>query len=138
LAEKPAGPDTLTTPYASGTVVVALLLPESNGAAEPSTDDWTEDSILSAYQNVQTALEAIERSEPNSGLRFIIHYASAPANGGLPGTIDCHFEYGLHAQFGVPPNGVDESVVSQTLWERRLGHSVAGDFDGAYQYLNQL
>jgi len=134
-----SGFDTITTPYASGTVVVAILLPESNGVAEPSTEDWTEDTIVETYQKIQTALEAYERSEPNARLRFILHYESAPDHGGLPGTIDSDYEYGQHAQFGgPPPNGADESTVSAALLAKILGHRVASDFDGSYEYLNRL
>ncbi len=135
------GFDMVTTPYASGTIVVALVLPESNGVAEPSTEDWTEDAIVATYQKVQTALEGIERSEPNANLRFILHYESSPANGGLPGTVDCDFEYGLHAGFGssgTEQGGADEGTVSAALYAKILGHPVASDSDGAYEYLNNL
>ena len=125
-----------TTPFASGTVVVSLLLPESNGIGEPSTEDWNEDLILETYQKVNMALEAIERTEPNAKLRFIVHYESAPAHGGLPGTIDCDYEFGKHADFGFQPPPVEDDLTGQLL-SKLLGHQVNA-WDGAYEYLNGL
>lgn len=128
---------TLTTPYASGTIVVSILLPESNGVAEPSTEDWTEDAIAETYLKIQTALEAIKRSEPNNDLRFILHYESSPGVGALPGTIDSDYEFGQHADFNNPQG---EAEVSAPLLARLLGHPVAPEqvFESSWEYLNVL
>ena len=129
--------DTITTPYASGTVIVSIILPESNGVAEPSSEDWTEDAILETYQKIQTAVQAYELSEPNANLRYIIHYESSPANGGLPGTVDSDYECGLHFDFTNPD---DENRVTAPLLARLVGHPVAQDeiSDASYEYLDNL
>ena len=87
-------------PYASGTVVVSVWLPESNGTSEPSTENWNEALILQTYEKIQTALEAIKRHGPAANLRFVLHLESSPDNGGLEGTIDSNWEFGKQAQWG--------------------------------------
>lgn len=109
-------------PYAAGTIAVSVWLPESNGAAEPSTEDWTEGQILEVYAKVQSALEAIKRHEPNSGLRFVMHYESAPGHGGLPGTIDHDWEFGKHANWGA---GNNENRSKAEILSRLLERDVA-------------
>ena len=111
-------------PYASGTVVVSVWLPESNGVGEPSTEDWTEDAIVAVYDKIQNALEAIKRHEPNSNLRFVMHYESAPANGGLEGTIDHDWEFGKQANWGA---GNNESRSVAAMLSRLLGRDVTND-----------
>jgi hypothetical protein len=81
-------------PYASGRIVVSVILPESNGRAEPSTEDWSDASIAEVYAKIQAGLEVIQRHEPNAKLSFVMHYESAPAKGGLEGTVDVDWEYG--------------------------------------------
>src|SRR5205085_3690667 len=56
----PSGPvidpeDQQAVPFASGTVVVSVVLPESNGSIDPSTEDWNEDLIRQTYLKVQSA-----------------------------------------------------------------------------------
>jgi hypothetical protein len=87
----------VAVPYASGRVVVSVILPESNGRGAPDTETWTEESILEVYAKVQAGLEAVARHEPNARLDFVLHYESAPAPGGLEGTVDLDWEYGLVA-----------------------------------------
>jgi hypothetical protein len=126
---------TNTTPFASGTIVVSLLLPESNGNIDPSTENWTEDLILETYAKVQEALEALVKSEPNSRLRFILHFESAPSGRELPGTIDCDYESVLHLSYGS-----DDSAVTAALLAKVLGHAVTTDTLGnaQYEYLAKL
>lgn len=123
-------------PYASGTVVVSLWMPESNGVAEPSTEDWTEDDIVAAQDKVQNALEAIKRHDPNSNLRFIIHQESSPAPGGLEGTIDHDWEFGKQADWGA---GNNEWRSFGQILTRLLGRDVGDDgWNGMHDYLNGL
>jgi hypothetical protein len=70
--EQPDPEDQVSIPYASGTVVVSIVLPESNGAIDPSTEDWNEDRIREIYLKVQAALDRIATSEPNADLRFSV------------------------------------------------------------------
>jgi len=123
-------------PYASGTVVVSVWLPESNGVGEPSTEDWTEDDIVAVQDKVQNALEAVKRHNPNSNLRFVLHYESSPAPGGLEGTIDHDWEFGKQADWGAENN---EWRSFGAILSRLLGHDVAEDtWSGMHEYLNGL
>jgi subtilisin-like proprotein convertase family protein len=136
-AAPPPVVDRNTTPFASGTIVVSIVLPESNGVAEPSTEDWTEDAIVETYQKVQTALESFQRTEPNADLHFILHYESSPGSGGLPGTVDSDYELGKHADFN---DSAGEAMVSAPILARLVGHAVTQDqvWDASYEYLNAL
>jgi len=107
--------DTVWTPYAAGSVVVSIILPESNGVGEPSTEDWNEDLIVETYTKVQAALEAIARHEPNSRMRFIIHTESAPRVGALEGTVDVDYEYGKHARGGEALGKIYAQIYSAAL-----------------------
>lgn len=124
-------------PYAAGTVVVAVWLPESNGVAEPSTEDWNEAMILQTYEKVQTALEAIKRHAPEADLRFILHLESAPGVGALEGTIDSDWEFGKQAQWGTWE--AKNRAVAQLL-SRVLGREVAPEetWQADREYLNGL
>lgn len=100
-AEGVADPEELVAvPYASGTIVVSIVLPESNGSIDASTEDWTEASIRDTYLKVTAALDRIAATDPGSDLRFVVHYESAPAAGGLPGTVDTAYEFGQRANWG--------------------------------------
>lgn len=104
--------DQVSIPYASGTVVVSIVLPESNGVIDPSTEDWNEDRIREIYLKVQAALDQIASSEPNADLRFILHYE---------GTVDSDYEFGQRAQWG---DWVNESLATAHVLARILGHDV--------------
>jgi subtilisin-like proprotein convertase family protein len=104
--------DQVSVPYASGTVVVSIVLPESNGAIDPSTEDWNEDRIREIYLKVQAALDQIASSEPNADLRFVLHYE---------GLVDSDYEFGQRAQWG---DWVNESLATAHVLSRILGHEV--------------
>ncbi len=129
--------DRNTTPFATGTIVVSIILPESNGVADPSTEDWTEDSIVEAYEKVQTALESFSRTEPNANLNFILHYESSPIKGGLVGTVDSDYEFGKHAEY---TDYAGEMMATAPMLARLVGHPVTVDqvWDASYEYLNNL
>ncbi len=111
-------------PYAAGTIAVSVWLPESNGAAEPSTEDWTQEQILEVYAKIQSALEAVKRHEPQSGLRFVMHYESAPGRGGLTGTIDHDWEFGKQANWGAGNNeNRSKAQILGRLLDREVGES---------------
>ncbi len=102
-------------PYASGRVVVSIIMPESNGRGEESSEDWTEDSILETYAKIQAGLEAITRHEPNAQLEFIQHYESAPAAGGLEGTVDIDWEFGKQVAGGSNLGPAYDQIFSRLL-----------------------
>jgi hypothetical protein len=125
-----------TVPFATGTMVVAVILPESNGNIDPSTEDWTADAILSTYAKIENSLEAYTRSEPNAHLRFILHYESSPAPNGLVGTVDWDYE----AARELALDSGNEPTALAPLYARLLGHPVTPDgmTDAAYEYNTKL
>lgn len=110
--EAPDPEDQVSIPYASGTVVVSIVLPESNGAIDPSTEDWNEDRIREIYLKVQAALDRIATSEPNADLRFVLHYEPL---------VDSDYEFGQRAQWG---DWVNESLATAHVLSKILGHEV--------------
>jgi len=122
-------------PYASGRIVVSIILPESNGRSEPSTEDWNEDTILESYTKVQAALEAVSRHEPNSKLDFVQHYASAPASRGLAGTVDLDWEYGKRVA-----EGANLGAAYAQIFSGLLGRPVTENeyYEAQREYLNGL
>jgi subtilisin-like proprotein convertase family protein len=96
----PGGDDQVAVPYASGTIAVAIVLPESTGAIDPSTEDWSEAMIRETYLKVAAALDRLAAADPNADLRFVLELASAPAPGGLDGTVATAYEFGQRAQWG--------------------------------------
>jgi hypothetical protein len=106
-------------PYASGRIVVSVILPESNGRGEPSTEDWSDASIAEVYAKVQAGLEVIQRHEPNADLSFVLHYESAPAEGGLEGTVDVDYEYGKQ-HWGSAYLGATYAQIFSRVMEREV------------------
>ncbi|HUQ02835.1 MAG TPA: hypothetical protein VM261_10090 [Kofleriaceae bacterium] len=117
--------DMQAVPFASGTVVVSVVLPESNGVVDASTEDWNEDLVRQTYLKVQAAIDKIAASEPNADLKFVVHYESAPAAGALPGTVDTDYEFGQRAQWGSSTEGlatadIMSSILGRTVTENDL------------------
>lgn len=92
--------DTVAVPYAAGTVVVSIVLPESNGSIDASTEDWSEAMVRETYLKITAALDRIAATDRNAGLRYVLHLESAPAAGGLVGTVDTAYEFGQRANWG--------------------------------------
>jgi len=122
-------------PYASGRVVVSVILPESNGRGEPSTEDWNEATILETYAKVHAGLEGISRHEPNAKLDFVLHYESAPASRGLAGTVDVDFEFGKRVA-----EGANLGQTYAQIFSRVLGREISESeqYEAQREYLNGL
>ena len=56
-----------TSDFMIGRVVVGIILPESNGAAMPSTEDWTSGEIPFVTQEVNQALQWWAQQASNRG-----------------------------------------------------------------------
>ncbi len=112
---QPDPEDLVSVPYASGTVVVAVLLPESNGAVDASTEDWSEEMIRATYLKIQAGLDVIAAAEPNAKLRYVLHFESRPGAGGLPGTIDSDYEFGRRSVWG---DWTNENLATAHLLQR--------------------
>lgn len=113
--------DAVAVPYASGTIVVSVILPESNGAIDVSTEDWTEAQVRESYLKVTAALDRIAASDPGADLRFVVHYESAPAAGGLDGTVDTVYEFGQRANWGA---GNTEFLATADVLGKVLGREL--------------
>ncbi|HMQ30695.1 MAG TPA: hypothetical protein PKD53_08190, partial [Chloroflexaceae bacterium] len=64
--------------YLAGKVAVRLVLPESDGGAEPSTESWTPAEIAHVTAQVQSALDWWAARLPLARLRFALRVDVAP------------------------------------------------------------
>ncbi|MFH1999772.1 MAG: PKD domain-containing protein [Planctomycetota bacterium] len=81
-----------TSEFMQGTAVVTLILPESNGAAETSEEDWTMGEIGEIMAQTIMGLDYYVTLNEHADITWIYHLTSAPAAGGLWGTVDCDYE----------------------------------------------
>ncbi len=113
-----------TSVYAIGTVAVGIILPESNGATDSNTEDWTAQEIASVKSEVQEALTWWEGQAPAAAdLHFVLDSAA-------PRVIATSYEPINHPQR-------DEGLwISQTLGN--IGYSSGTYFERSYAYINAL
>ncbi len=64
--------------YLAGHVAVRLVLPESNGALDPSQEDWTPAQIERIRQDVEAALDWWAELLPQANLRFSVRLDVVP------------------------------------------------------------
>jgi hypothetical protein len=75
--EQPAPSDdpipgyTETSEYFIGRVAVGIVLPESDGSLDPSTEDWTEAERTLVLSKITAALDWWAAREPNAHLTFV-------------------------------------------------------------------
>jgi len=62
---------TETSEYFIGRVAVGIVLPESNGSADDSTEDWTEEERTLVQSEITAALDWWASLEPNAHLTFV-------------------------------------------------------------------
>ena len=110
-ASATAAPDSeRTSAFLIGRVAVAVVLPESSGATDPSTEDWTPAEEDQALAGVADGLDWWAQREPRANLQFV---------------------YEVHR--GVPTGyePIARSSLDHTLWGseamQALGASVAAD-----------
>ncbi|MEE9617816.1 MAG: hypothetical protein V3T90_12535 [Anaerolineae bacterium] len=60
-----------TSEFFIGRVAVGIVLPESDGSVDPSTEDWTEDERTLVLSEITAALNWWATREPNAHLTFI-------------------------------------------------------------------
>lgn len=60
-----------TSEFAIGSFGVGIIFPESNGEAEPSTEDWTDEEIQNVKREIQYAFDWWSNQNPNTSLSFI-------------------------------------------------------------------
>ncbi|MBU0705033.1 MAG: hypothetical protein KKC18_14330 [Chloroflexi bacterium] len=65
-------PDSIeTSEYLIGRVAVGIVLPESDGSADPSTEDWSADERALVLSEITAALDWWAALEPNAHLTFV-------------------------------------------------------------------
>lgn len=73
-ATNAAGP----SQFMAGSVAIRLILPESNGQLDASTEDWTSAQIATITQEVQDGLDWWATQLPLARLRFSLHVQVLP------------------------------------------------------------
>lgn len=106
--------------YMAGEVAVLLVLPESDGSLEPSTEDWTPDQIAAISAQVQASLDWWAQQLPLARLHFTLRTVVAPTS----------YEPINH---GLSTEG---DWISNSL--TRLGYQGANHFDQAYNAIYSL
>ncbi|RPJ49324.1 MAG: hypothetical protein EHM19_00510 [Candidatus Latescibacterota bacterium] len=113
-----------TSEFMLGTVAIALLLPESNGAIDPSTENWTQAEIDSVVAEIQ------------EGVPFWIDHA--------PGG-NLSFVYRFEDPVSIPYEAISRPAFSakeESLWVRAvfdtLGYGSGDTWYRARSYLNDL
>jgi hypothetical protein len=114
-----------TSEYMIGTVAVGLILPESNGATDASTEDWTDAEKTTVLNEVQAALDWLEsQAPPAAQLNFVLDTAA-------PRVVPTKYE------------PINRPQSQENLW---IGDTLAnmgypsGDYfwDRSYAYINDL
>jgi hypothetical protein len=83
-----------TSEYFIGRVAVGIVLPESDGSLDPSTEDWTETERALVLSKISAALDWWAAREPNAHLTFVYDDGTAApvATGYEPITHPYHFQ----------------------------------------------
>ncbi len=120
----PAGADSDdTSEFMLGSVAVGILMPESDGGIDPSTENWTQQMIDNVFLKVQAGLDWWIQHAPGGNLSFI---------------------YRLEDPIVTPYEPITQynGWPFDTLWVGglfdTLGYSVGNDREDASAYLNDL
>ncbi len=119
-----------TSAYLLGDVVMALVLSESNGEVDDSTQDWTTSEVLDVQNTTVAGLDAWVQAEPNASLTFIYVWADAPPPGGVSNTVESDYEAEKYI------NNFDPNVINSFM--ARLGYTNFYYLTNIYDYLNDL
>jgi len=76
-----------TSEFLAGSVSVNIVLLESDGSIDPSTENWSQSRELDVVSRIALALEWIRTQEPQSALSFVYHV--------VPGRTDLRARTGL-------------------------------------------
>lgn len=112
-----------TSEFMAGSVAVGIILVESDGTVDPSTEDWTQDEQQEVFSEIASALNWWAELNPAAGLSFVY---------------DDHFTHPLPT--GVEP--INRPYHDQQLWISDalddLGYNSDSYFSGVRDYLNNL
>jgi len=112
-----------TSEYMAGSVAVGIVLLESDGSVDPSTEDWTSDEEQHVFSEIVAALDWWAEREPRANLSFVY---------------DDHFSQPLPT--GVEP--ISRSFYDQQYWIAdamgALGYEASYYFTRVRDYNNGL
>ncbi|MFQ6100536.1 MAG: hypothetical protein ACE5OS_04800 [Anaerolineae bacterium] len=112
-----------TSEYMAGSVAVGIVLVESDGSVDPSTEDWTSDETQRVFNEVVAALNWWAEMEPRADLSFVY---------------DDHFSNPLPT--GVEP--ISRPYYDQQYWiadaMNALGYNASSYFARVRDYDNDL
>jgi hypothetical protein len=112
-----------TSEYLIGRVAVGIILPESDGSVDPSTEDWAEDERTLVLSEITAALNWWAAREPNAHLTFVYDDGTAtPITTGYE-PISRHY--------------TDESLWIAEVMTRK-GYTGSSYFDQVRRYNNAL
>ncbi len=114
-----------TSEFMLGEVAVAILLPESNGAIDPSTENWTTGEIDTVVAEIQAGLDFWARNAPGGALSFVYE---------IPSPVPTPYEPIAHPAFTL--------ALYETLWTRglfdTLGFHTGDTYYKGRSYLNAV
>lgn len=112
-----------TSEYFIGRVAVGIVLPESDGSADMSTEDWTEEERVLVLGKIVSALDWWSALEPRADLTFV-------------------YDDGTAEPTGTSFEPIARPYTDQSLWISEVmeskGHVSASYFDQVRQYNNHL
>ncbi|MGD2144110.1 MAG: hypothetical protein PVF54_06500 [Anaerolineae bacterium] len=122
-SEDPTPSVTQSSEFLIGRVAVGIVLPESDGTAERSTEDWTEKERSRVMSEVASALDWWAAREPRANLTFVYdESADEPATTSY--------------------EPINHPYTDQYLWIREVmeqkGYTGSSYFDQVYQYNDGL
>jgi len=123
--QSPRAPDApgydQTSEFMAGDIAVGIILPESNGATDRSTENWSTTRMNNVVAEIQAAMN---------------WWASVNPNGHL------HFYYDIHYRVPTRYEPIRRSSDDEGLWISdtlsRLGYSGSNHFGQVYDYLNAI
>jgi len=115
-----------TSEYMIGSVAVGVILPESNGAIDPNSENWTDTEKSNVTSEIQAAMSWWAAREPNANLSF---------------TYD--FNYAVPTRYEpITRTGPTGSPSGESLWINevmtQLGYTTGDYFYKVWSYLNDL
>jgi len=123
LADDPTPGYTETSEYFIGRVAVGIILPESDGSVDPSTEDWTEDERTLVLSEITAALNWWATLEPKAHLSFV-------------------YDDGTAAPIATGYEPISRSHSDHALWiadvMERKGYTASSYFDQVRHYNNDL
>ena len=118
--------------FLQGTVVVAVIIPDSNGAIDPKTESWKPEDLATTKQRLEEGVLRYLDYDPTGDVTFVFHYESANP-GGLPDTVACDYEAVNYSTLQYSNDYIPWCGILGSL-----GHPCTQNWPPFYDYLNEL